>query len=79
MLLQLNNYGVAHMECRVDPRGDAPLLYAKPRGEKVGHPAMFLSLGNVNIMQLQKVGDECYGNMISIGQAGGAVRDHPRS
>lgn len=43
------------MECRVDSRGDTPLLCAKPRGEKVGHPAMFLSLGNVNIMQLQKV------------------------
>ncbi|CAM9661128.1 unnamed protein product [Hapterophycus canaliculatus] len=42
------------MECRVDPRGDTPLLYAKPRGEKVGHPAMFLSVGNVNIVQLQK-------------------------
>ena len=52
---QLNNYGVAHMECRVDSRGDTPLLCAKPRGEKAGHPAMFLSLGNVNIMQLQQV------------------------
>ncbi|CAM9267077.1 unnamed protein product [Scytosiphon promiscuus] len=51
---QLNNYGVAHTECRVDPRGDTPLLYAKPRGERVGHPAMFLSVGNVNIVQLQK-------------------------
>lgn len=44
------------MECRVDSRGETPLLCAKPRGDKVGHPAMFLSLGNVNIMQLQKVG-----------------------
>ena len=42
------------MECRVDPRGATPLLCAKPRGERAGHPAMFLSLGNVNIMQLQK-------------------------
>lgn len=52
---QLNNYGVVHVEARVDPRGGAPLLCAKPRGERVGHPAMFLSVGNVNIVQLQKV------------------------
>lgn len=52
--MQLDHYGVAHMECRVDPRGDTPLLCAKPRGDRVGHPAMFLSVGNVNIMQLQK-------------------------
>ena len=39
----------------MDSQGDTPLLCAKPRGEKVGHPAMFLSLGNVNIIPLQKV------------------------
>lgn len=43
------------MECRVDPRGDVPLLCAKPRVEEVGHPAMFLSAGKVNIMQLKEV------------------------
>ncbi|CAM9970070.1 unnamed protein product [Ectocarpus fasciculatus] len=52
---QLNNYGVAHVECRVDPRGDVPLLCAKPRAERVGHPAMFLSAGKVNIItQIQE-------------------------
>eukprot|EP00752_Nemacystus_decipiens_P006443 g5803.t1 len=51
---QLQNYGIAHMECRVDSRGDTPLLCSKPRGQKGGHPAVFLSLGNPTITQVQK-------------------------
>ncbi|CAM9798155.1 unnamed protein product [Discosporangium mesarthrocarpum] len=52
---QLGNYGVAHVECKVDWRGRGPpLLCAKPRGEREGHPAMFLSVGDVNIVQLKK-------------------------
>eukprot|EP00903_Cladosiphon_okamuranus_P008763 g8395.t1 len=90
---QLNNYGVAHMECRVDSRGDTPLLCAKPRKEKVGHPAMFLSLGNVNIMQLQKALEKagvgvkfvagtlrCEGDVtVSLGKGGKLELDGPLS
>lgn len=55
---QLKQYGAAYMEARVDPRGRSggtPLLCAKPRGERTGHPAMFLSVGNVSVMHFQQV------------------------
>ncbi|CAM9369385.1 unnamed protein product [Choristocarpus tenellus] len=51
----LHTYGVAYVECRVDRRGRGPpLLCAKPRADREGHPAMFLSVGDVNIVRLKE-------------------------
>lgn len=46
------------MDSRVRP-GGPPLLCAKPRGERMGHPAMFLSVGKVNLMQHKTVSEVC--------------------